>query len=58
MTLVTLTTDFGPSDPFVAIMKGVILGRAPAATIVDVSHGIPPQDVLAGALVAAPRTRF
>jgi S-adenosylmethionine hydrolase len=51
MTLVTLTTDFGLSDPFVGIMKGVILGRAPAATIVDVTHGIPPQDVLAGALV-------
>jgi S-adenosyl-L-methionine hydrolase (adenosine-forming) len=32
-------------------MKGVILTRAPAATIVDVTHGIPPQDVLAGALV-------
>jgi len=51
MTLVTLTTDFGLSDPFVGIMKGVILTRAPGATIVDVSHGIPPQDVLAGALV-------
>ena len=34
-------------------MKGVIAGRAPAATVVDVSHGIPPQDVLAGALVLA-----
>ncbi len=32
-------------------MKGVILGRAPATAVVDVSHGIPPQDVLAGALV-------
>ncbi len=49
--IVTLTTDFGVSDPFVAVMKGVLLGRAPAATIVDVTHGVPPQDVLAGALV-------
>ncbi len=32
-------------------MKGVILGRAPGVTIVDVTHGIPPQDVVAGALV-------
>jgi len=32
-------------------MKGVIAGRAPAARVVDLTHGIPPQDVLAGALV-------
>ena len=51
MTLITLTTDFGTNDPFVGIMKGVILGRAPGTTIVDVAHGIPPQDVRAGALV-------
>jgi len=51
MTIVTLTTDFGLSDPFVGILKGVLLARAPGATIVDVTHGIPPQDVLAGALV-------
>jgi S-adenosyl-L-methionine hydrolase (adenosine-forming) len=51
MSLVTLTTDFGASDPFVGIMKGVIAGRAPAARVIDVTHGIPPQDVLAGALV-------
>jgi hypothetical protein len=50
MTIVTLTTDFGLIDPFVGIMKGVIASRAPAARIVDVTHGIPPQDVLAGAL--------
>jgi len=51
MTLVTLTTDFGLSDPFVGIMKGVIAGRAPTAPVIDVTHDIPPQDVLAGALV-------
>jgi S-adenosylmethionine hydrolase len=51
VSLITLTTDFGTSDPFVGIMKGVILGRAPGTTIVDVAHGIPPQDVRAGALV-------
>jgi S-adenosylmethionine hydrolase len=50
MTIVTLTTDFGLVDPFVGIMKGVIASRAPVARIVDVTHGIPPQDVLAGAL--------
>jgi S-adenosylmethionine hydrolase len=51
MTVVTLTTDFGTTDPFVGIMKGVIATRAPDATVIDVSHGVPPQDVLAGALV-------
>ena len=49
--VVTLTTDFGLVDPFVGIMKGVIAGRAPGTTVIDVTHGIPPQDVRAGALV-------
>src|SRR3989338_6305716 len=49
--LITLITDFGHKDPFVGIMKGVIFGINPSATIIDLSHGIPPQDVLAGALV-------
>jgi S-adenosylmethionine hydrolase len=51
MALIALTTDFGSVDPFVGIMKGVLAGRAPGVPVVDVTHGIPPQDVLAGALV-------
>lgn len=51
MTVVTLTTDFGLRDPFVGIMKGVLATRAPGVTVIDVSHGVPPQDVMAGALV-------
>jgi hypothetical protein len=51
MSLVTLTTDFGTVDPFVGIMRGVIAARAPEARVIDLTHGIPPQDVLAGALV-------
>jgi S-adenosylmethionine hydrolase len=47
--VVTLTTDFGLVDPFVGIMKGVILRLAPAARIVDVTHGVPRQNILAGA---------
>jgi len=39
--LITLTTDFGYQGPFVAVMKGVILGRCPQARIVDLSHEIP-----------------
>lgn len=49
--LITLTTDFGTIDPFVGIMKGVIYGINSQATIVDLSHGVFPQDVLAGALI-------
>jgi S-adenosylmethionine hydrolase len=50
LAIITLTTDFGTSDPFVGMMKGVILGIASAASIVDLCHEIPPQDILAGAL--------
>src|SRR5262245_62504119 len=48
--IVTLTTDFGTRDPWVGIMKGVILGIAPTARLVDLSHGIAAQDILEGAL--------
>ena len=48
--IVALLTDFGARDHYVASMKGVILGLCPEATLVDVSHEIPPQDVFAGAL--------
>lgn len=51
VALITLTTDFGLVDPFVGILKGVIASRAPAVATIDITHGIPPQDVLAGALV-------
>ena len=49
--LITLTTDFGYTDPFVGIMKGVICGINPQARIVDLSHGIPAQNIMAAALV-------
>ena len=49
--IVTLTTDFGGSDYYVGAMKGVILGITPDAQLVDISHQIPPQDVLAAAFV-------
>lgn len=43
--IVTLLTDFGAADHYVAAMKGVILSRAPGTTLVDVTHEIPPQEV-------------
>jgi S-adenosylmethionine hydrolase len=43
MGVITITTDFGHKGPFVAVMKGVILSRYPAAQIVDLMHDIPAQ---------------
>lgn len=51
MSLITLTTDFGLADSYVGVMKGVILGIDPTATIVDISHEIAPQDVREAAYV-------
>ncbi len=51
--LATLLTDFGTADPYVAAMKGVILSACPGVRIVDISHDIPPHDVLAAAIVLA-----
>lgn len=44
-------TDFGMRDYFVASMKGVILSINPLATIVDISHEVPPQDIWTGAFI-------
>ncbi len=49
--LITLTTDFGLSDSYVAQMKGAILTIAPDAVLVDVTHQIPAQDRGAAAAV-------
>jgi S-adenosylmethionine hydrolase len=49
--LITLTTDFGTADGYVGTMKGVILGIAPNARLVDLSHAIAPQNVREAAFV-------
>lgn len=49
--IITLTTDFGTQDHYVSAMKAVILGIAPGVRMVDISHQIPPQDVMAAAWV-------
>lgn len=50
MAIITLTTDFGTRDGYVGAMKGVVLSIAPQATLVDLTHGVPAQDVIAGAV--------
>ena len=49
--LVTLLTDYGVEDDFVGVCHAVIAGIAPAARVVDLSHGIPRHDVRTGAIV-------
>ena len=57
--IITLTTDFGTSDTYVGIMKGVILSINPKAQIVDLTHAIPPQDIYEAAFsIYAARSYF
>jgi len=49
--IITLLTDFGVADHFVAAMKGVILSRNRDLHIVDITHGLSPQDVNAAAFL-------
>jgi S-adenosylmethionine hydrolase len=48
---ITLLTDFGTDDPYVGVMKGVILDRNPRATIIDITHSIEPQNLIRGAFI-------
>ena len=58
MALLTLLTDFGLDDYYVAAVKGTVLRLAPGAAIVDVSHGVPPGDVPAAAFLLAATVRW
>jgi S-adenosylmethionine hydrolase len=51
--IITFTTDFGSRDGYAGAMKGVVLSLAPEARIVDITHGVPAQDVNAGAVALA-----
>ena len=44
--IITLTTDFGLGDPYVGIMKGVILSINPGARLIDISHLVRPQSII------------
>lgn len=45
MKTITLTTDFGLSDEYVGVMKGVLACRAPEALVIDICHAIAPQSI-------------
>jgi S-adenosylmethionine hydrolase len=56
--VITLTTDFGLDDPYVGMMKGVILSQSSTLIVVDLTHGVPPQDVRAGAFFLGASWRY
>ncbi len=56
--LITLTTDFGQADHFVGVMKGVILGIAPRARIVDITHEIAPYSVTDASFIIGQAWRY
>ena len=56
--VVSFLSDFGLTDEFVGVCKAVILRAAPSARVIDVTHGIPPFDVRAGALALARSVQY
>ena len=56
--ILTLTTDFGLSDHYVGVMKGVIWDIAPRARIADISHDITPFEIAEGAYTIAQAYRY
>src|SRR6201999_3324233 len=51
--IITLTTDFRTGSPYVAAVKGVILGINPSVRLIDVSHSVGPQNVHEAAVLLA-----
>lgn len=51
MGILTLTTDMGHQDHYVAVVKGKILSDIPGANIIDISHNVPPFDILEAAFL-------
>lgn len=49
--IITLLTDFGQRDHYVASMKGVILSVNPRCTLIDITHQIKPHDIMEGAFI-------
>ena len=53
MAVITLLTDFGTADGYVAELKGVLMSQAPGSPVVDLSHDIPPHEIDAARLAVA-----
>ena len=57
-SIVTLTTDFGLTDAYAGVMKGVILNINPEVDVVDITHDVKPYDLLEGALAISQTYRY
>ena len=57
-TIITLTTDFGSTDAYVAAMKGVILSINPQAKLIDICHSIQPQNIYQAAFILGTAYQF
>jgi S-adenosylmethionine hydrolase len=57
-SIITLTTDFGYEDAYVAAVKGAILSINPEANIIDISHSIKPQNILQAAFILSAAYRY
>ena len=56
--IIAMLTDFGTRDHYAGSLKGVVLSLCPDVTLVDISHDIPPHDILTGALELASCYRY
>jgi S-adenosyl-L-methionine hydrolase (adenosine-forming) len=56
--IIALLSDFGLVDGYVGVLKGVLLGIAPRAQLVDVTHDVPPQDIRTGAWLLSTAWRY
>lgn len=56
--IVAFLTDFGTRDHYAGVMKGVVLSLCPEATVVDVTHELPPHDITAAAYHLAATYKF
>src|SRR4051812_10984212 len=48
--IVTLTTDFGTTDAYVAVLKAALIKRCTQVRLIDVTHGVPRHDILCGSI--------
>ncbi len=58
MKPITFLSDYGYEDEFAGVCRAVIERIAPGATVIDLTHGIPPQDVRRGAFALAAAVRY
>lgn len=56
--VIALLTDFGLDDNYVGTMKAVIAGINPRAQVIDLSHGVRPQDIMGGAFLLVSSYKF